>query len=45
MSWFIGRGVLTGMLVTLKEFISTYPVGRGLLRVLSLAHHERGDLS
>ena len=30
----IGRGVLKGMLVTLREFIGTYPPGRVLLRLL-----------
>ena len=32
----IGTGVLKGMLVTLREFIGTYPVGRGVLRLLRL---------
>ena len=30
----IGLGVLRGMLVTLREFIGTYPAGRVLLRLL-----------
>ena len=29
-----GKGVLKGMLVTLREFIGTYPAGRVLLRLL-----------
>ena len=32
----IGSGVLNGMLVTLREFVGTYPWGRGLLRVLGI---------
>ena len=32
----IGTGVLKGMLVTLREFMGTYPWGRGLLRVLGI---------
>ena len=32
----IGRGVVKGMLVTLREFIGTYPVGRGFLRLLRI---------
>ena len=40
MRWFVGAGVLTGMLVTLREFIGTYPLGRALLRLLgtSIGH-------
>jgi NADH-quinone oxidoreductase subunit I len=34
---FVGQGVLTGMLVTLREFIGSYPLGRALLR--GLGHH------
>ena len=34
MSAFIGAGVLKGMLVTLREFLGTYPAGRVLLRLL-----------
>ncbi len=34
MSLFIGQGVLKGMLLTLREFIGTYPAGRVLLRML-----------
>ena len=30
----IGAGILKGMLVTLREFIGTYPAGRVLLRLL-----------
>jgi NADH-quinone oxidoreductase subunit I len=30
----IGIGVLKGMFVVLREFLSTYPVGRGLLHLL-----------
>ena len=34
--WFVGQGVVKGMLVTLREFVGTYPLGRGLLRVLGI---------
>ena len=36
MRWFIGSGVLKGMLVTFREFLGTYPAGRVLLRTLRL---------
>ena len=33
---FVGRGVLTGMLVVLREFFSTYPATRALMRLCGL---------
>jgi len=36
----IGLGVVKGMLVTLREFIGTYPAGRALLRALGLPHGD-----
>ena len=35
----IGSGVLRGMLVTLKEFIGSYPPGRALLRLFGQSAH------
>ncbi|MBI3088177.1 MAG: 4Fe-4S dicluster domain-containing protein [Candidatus Omnitrophica bacterium] len=32
----IGMGVVKGMLVTLREFVGTYPWGRGMLRMLRI---------
>ena len=32
----IGSGVLKGMLITVREFLGTYPWGRGMLRLLRI---------
>jgi len=35
-NWLIGRGIMKGMMVTLGEFIGTYPIGRIFLKTFGL---------